>query len=232
MDTIAKETTLERDLIIIQHTHPSIHYTHHKEGASRYLPFKRAFDVLVSMVLILTILSWLYPLLAILINISSRGGTLFIQKRMGLNGKEFNCLKFRTMVVNKEADKIAALENDRRITKIGWWLRTTYIDELPQLINVLMGHMSIVGPRPHMLLHHSQFSATIPQYNYRHHAKPGITGLSQILGYHGWIASRRDIVSRTRLDLFYVKKVSFRLDMYILFKTATIFFSFNKKKKK
>lgn len=232
MDTIAKETTVERDLILIQHTHSPIHYTHTQEGAPRYLVFKRAFDVMLSAVLILTILSWLYPILAILINISSKGGTLFIQKRVGLNGKEFNCLKFRTMVVNKEADKTAALENDQRITKIGRWLRTTYIDELPQLINVLMGQMSIVGPRPHMVYHHDQFSATIPHYDYRHHTKPGITGLSQILGYHGWIASRRDIVSRTRLDLFYVKKVSFRLDMYILFKTATIFFSFSKKEKK
>jgi len=231
MDTIAKETLLERDLIVIQQAHPPVHYTYHREEASGYLPFKRVFDVFLSAILILTVLSWLYPLLAILINISSRGGTLFIQKRVGLNGKEFSCLKFRTMFVNKEADKIAAQENDKRITRIGSWLRTTNIDELPQLINVLMGDMSIIGPRPHMLHHHDQFSAAIPYYNYRHHIKPGITGLSQILGYHGWIASRRDIISRTRLDLFYVKKISFGLDMYILFKTVTIFFAINKKRK-
>jgi len=227
MDTIAKENTRDADLKIIT---PPLAMTlpYRKEETGYYSLIKRAFDMVVSVFLILTVMSWLYPLLFLLINMSSRGGTLFIQKRIGVRGKVFKCYKFRTMVINSEADHVEATLNDKRITKIGKWLRMTYIDELPQLVNVLVGDMSIVGPRPHMLHHHRKFCTEIPSYNFRHQVKPGITGLSQIKGYHGSVFDYYRIYDRTRLDLFYVQKASFKLDLLILFRTVLILFSFNK----
>lgn len=126
------------------------------------------------------------------------------------------------MLVNEQADTREAQENDERITKVGNWLRKYYIDELPQLINVFLGQMSIVGPRPHMLLHHHQFSETIPYYKDRHKVKPGITGLAQIKGYHGSVAEYYQIHGRTKLDLFYVHKATLGLYLKILFATLFI----------
>ncbi|MDR3681803.1 MAG: sugar transferase [Flavipsychrobacter sp.] len=230
MDTVTKETTRNSDLNIIDHRLYPLYYTvgYSRGQAGYYLYVKRAFDVMASLILILCVLSWLYPLLALIINMSSKGGTLFIQKRVGLNGQVFRCLKFRTMVINDKSDLVGAAWNDKRITRIGRILRATYIDELPQLINVLKGEMSIVGPRPHMLYHHQRFSAELPQYNYRHWMKPGITGLAQVKGYHGGLRDKYDIYGRTRLDLFYVQRSSFGLDMMILLKTVSVVLSFNK----
>jgi lipopolysaccharide/colanic/teichoic acid biosynthesis glycosyltransferase len=145
-----------------------------------------------------------------------------------MNGKEFLCYKFRTMVLNAESDTAGAVRNDQRITPIGKLLRATYIDELPQLINVLKGEMSIIGPRPHMLYHHNKFLKEVPLYNCRHQVKPGITGLAQVKGYHGLIADQFHLRSRTKFDLFYVQKLSWRLDMMILMKTISAVLLFNK----
>jgi putative colanic acid biosysnthesis UDP-glucose lipid carrier transferase len=229
MDTITKENIGRSDLKVIKQ-HFTIPVPYKKEDTT-YDLLKRFFDITIASVLLLAFLSWIYPLMFILINISSKGGTLFIQKRVGLRGKVFNCFKFRTMVLNKESDQVEAVLNDKRITKIGQFLRMTYIDELPQLINVLLGDMSIVGPRPHMLYHHRKFCSEIPLYNYRHQVKPGITGLSQVKGYHGAVFGQYRIYGRTRLDLFYVRKASLKLDLIILIKTGLIICSFNKKTK-
>lgn len=196
-------------------------------AASRYgYTSKRFFDVTISSLLVLGLLSWLFPILCLLIKLSSRGPILFIQKRVGFKNQVFNCIKFRTMYVNDEADIQEAIQGDKRITRLGKILRKTYLDELPQLINVLKGEMSLVGPRPHMLYHHRKFSAMIPDYRTRHWVKPGITGLAQVKGYHGPFSDESTINGRTRLDLFYVKKASIGLDIKIFLKTLSIILSF------
>ncbi len=234
MDTITKEQQENHNFNLMQDPVLPIYRTdiYKEEGTLKtYMFFKRIFDMLVSSMLILMILSWLYPILAILIRISSRGRTLFIQERAGLYGKTFRCFKFRTMVYSPEADISETKVNDDRITKIGRWLRLSYIDEMPQLFNVLIGDMSIIGPRPHMLYHHQKFIRQVPSYNYRHNLKPGITGLSQVKGYHGSLYDPYSIYGRTKLDMFYVNKVSLKLDMMILLKTSLIFFKIIKKAK-
>lgn len=183
---------------------------------------KRFLDIIISLVLITSVLSWMIPLLFILIKSTSRGPLFFIQERVGLNGKRFSCFKFRTMRINQHSETIQAGSDDKRITKIGMLLRLTHIDELPQLINVLLSDMSIVGPRPHMLYHDKLFSAVLPQYHNRHLVKPGITGLAQCSGFHGATPDYQSISNRTRLDLFYVNRVSIRLDIKILLATFFI----------
>ena len=140
---------------------------------------------------------------------------LFRQQRSGLGNKPFTCLKFRTMVVNDEADTVQAAWDDKRITAVGKFLRETSLDELPQFINVLRGDMSIVGPRPHMLYHTEMYSALIPGYMRRLMVKPGITGVAQVLGYRGETPELADMARRVRLDLWYVNHQSFKLDLYI-----------------
>jgi len=183
---------------------------------------KRICDLTIAVLMIVTVLSWLTPVLLLLIKISSPGPLFFKQQRIGLHGKNFACLKFRTMRVNQHSDTRQAAQDDKRITKLGLLLRITHIDELPQLFNVLMNDMSIVGPRPHMLYHDELFSATLPDYPLRHAVKPGITGLAQATGYHGATPDFKSISDRTRLDLFYVRKVSFLLDMKILLLTFLV----------
>ncbi len=148
---------------------------------------------------------------------------MFRQQRSGLGNKTFTCLKFRTMVVNEEADILQANDNDRRITTIGKFLRKTSLDELPQFINVLRGDMSIVGPRPHMVYHTKMFSTAIPDYMRRLTVKPGITGLAQILGYRGETPEQIDMERRVRLDLWYIDHWTFRLDLHIFIYTLLDF---------
>ncbi len=234
MDTITKKNVGKVELEVIQKPIPALYIpaSYYKERVSgNYLILKRVMDIFISSVMIAGVLSWLYPLLAILIRLSSKGPVLFVQKRMGLNGQAFNCLKFRTMIISEDADITETRVNDKRITGIGKWLRKTYIDELPQLINVLKGEMSIVGPRPHMLFHHHKFCSEIPAYDRRHLVKPGITGLSQVKGYHGSMYDSYRIHGRTKLDLFYVCKISFKLDLMILVRTLFIVLPFHKKNK-
>lgn len=181
---------------------------------------KRIFDIVFSFFTIIFLMSWLVPILWILIKLESKGSLFFKQEREGLNGKKFVCYKFRSMKKNNLADKIHATKNDYRITKIGKFIRKTSIDELPQFYNVFLGEMSVVGPRPHMNIHNEKFSKEIDNYIKRNAVKPGITGLAQISGYRGEIKKKSDIENRVRLDIFYIENWSFFLDIKIIIKTV------------
>jgi putative colanic acid biosynthesis UDP-glucose lipid carrier transferase len=179
-------------------------------------PLKRGFDIFVSLLVVTFILSWLLPILAILIKLDSRGPVFFIQKRVGAFGKIFYCFKLRTMVVNEQANIEQAQTNDPRITRFGKFLRLSCLDELPQFLNVLIGDMSIVGPRPHMIKDCKEFSKLVKQYNTRNLVKPGITGMAQVKGYRGKTRDFFDVAHRYKWDMFYVKNRSFYLDMRIM----------------
>ncbi len=180
---------------------------------------KRTFDIIFSLVVIFGLLIWIAPLLAILIRLESKGPVFFIQKRTGVDNHEFQCYKFRSMAVNSFADHRQAGKNDMRITKIGKFIRSTSIDELPQFYNVLFGHMSVVGPRPHMLKHTDEYANKVDKYMLRHFVKPGITGLAQIRGYRGEIEKDSDILNRIKFDIFYIENWSFFLDLKIIVQT-------------
>jgi len=182
---------------------------------------KRIFDIIFSSLIIIGVLSWLSPLLYILIKLESPGKLFFKQKRNGLKREVFWCYKFRSMSVNKSSDTQMATKNDARITRIGKFLRKTSIDELPQFFNVFLGEMSVVGPRPHMELHTWDYEDSIDKYLVRHFVKPGITGLAQIKGFRGEITNKEDILNRVRLDIFYVEKWSLALDLKIISQTIS-----------
>ncbi|HTI11268.1 MAG TPA: sugar transferase [Puia sp.] len=190
-----------------------------------YLLFKRSFDILLAILFITGILSWLLPLMAILIKWDSRGPVFFLQKRVGKGGREFTCYKLRTMVVNRQADECPATEDDVRITRLGRILRKSHLDELPQLFNVLLGSMSIVGPRPYMPADCQKFSTMIPGHDYRNFVKPGITGLAQVKGLHGPKTDFKTIFWRYQWDAFYVRNADFLLDLRILRRTILFFFT-------
>ena len=181
---------------------------------------KRFFDITVSFIVVCTLFPLFYLIIGTAIKLTSYGPVLFRQQRSGLGNKPFTCLKFRTMVVNEEADVLQAVSNDRRITTIGKFLRETSLDEFPQFINVLLGDMSIVGPRPHMVYHTEMYSTVIPDYMRRLTVKPGITGLAQILGYRGDVSN---MDRRVRFDLWYIDHQTFRLDLYIFIYTLLDF---------
>lgn len=193
----------------------------------RKLPFdnilikrlKRLFDILFSLFIILTILSWLTPILFILVKLESKGPLFFKQIREGLKGKPFYCYKFRSMGVNANADQIQATKGDLRVTKVGKYIRKTSIDELPQFFNVLKGDMSVVGPRPHMLSQSAIFKKIVGKYMVRHFVKPGVTGLAQVKGFRGEIEKDSDIINRVKFDIFYIENWSFFLDIKIIIKT-------------
>ena len=157
--------------------------------------------------------------------LDSKGPLFFKQKRHGVNRKTFWCYKFRSMTKSKNSDTKMATKNDMRITRLGKILRKTSIDELPQFINVLMGDMSVVGPRPHMVVHTEQYQNSVDKYLVRHFLKPGITGLAQIQGYRGEIIYKSDIINRVRYDIFYMEKWSILLDIQIIILTITNVFS-------
>lgn len=180
-----------------------------------FLP-KRLFDVLFAAFVLLLLLSWLVPLLALLIKRESKGPVFFRQLRTGKDGVPFHCLKFRSMFLNTEADDKQATRADSRITRIGAFLRKTSLDELPQFINVLRGEMSIVGPRPHMLKHTEIYSKTIHQFMDRHTVMPGITGLAQVTGYRGDTSEPDAMAKRVDKDIHYVRNWSFQLDIKII----------------
>jgi putative colanic acid biosynthesis UDP-glucose lipid carrier transferase len=154
------------------------------------------------------------PVIALLIKMDSRGPVFFFQKRVGKGGSPFTCFKFRTMFMNKEPG------NDFTITGIGRFLRQSNLDELPQFFNVLLGNMSIVGPRPHMYRDCRRFSGYIANYDSRNIVKPGITGLAQAKGYHGPVSDPVAIYNRYYWDMIYIKKFNFLLDLRIVFETA------------
>ena len=180
---------------------------------------KRIFDIAFSLSICVFLLSWLAPILWILVKLESKGPLLFKQKREGINGKEFVCYKFRSMRINMLADKVHATKNDFRVTKIGAFLRKTSMDELPQFVNVLLGDMSVVGPRPHLESLSLEYQKEVDDYLKRHIVKPGITGLAQVSGYRGEIKKTSDIKNRVRFDIFYIENWSFFLDIKIIIKT-------------
>ena len=180
---------------------------------------KRIFDLLFSFFVILLVLSWLYPLFAIWIKLSSKGPVLFKQLRSGVNNEEFLCFKFRSMAISGDSDSKQATEGDARITKFGAWLRKSSLDELPQFFNVFMGDMSIVGPRPHMLLHTEEYSELINKYMVRQLVKPGITGVAQVRGYRGETKELQDMEGRVRFDVWYIENWSLSLDINIILQT-------------
>lgn len=196
------------------------------EGENKFI--KRTFDIVFSLLVCVLILSWLLPILAILIKLDSKGPVFFKQKRSGLNNKEFTCWKLRSMVVNNEAHTKQATEGDARITRIGRFIRKTNLDEFPQFFNVLIGNMSIVGPRPHMLKHTEEYSKIIEKFMLRHFIKPGITGLSQAVGLRGETTNPLMMKRRVKTDLFYIENWSFFLDIRIILLTVVNIFRGNK----
>ena len=181
---------------------------------------KRVFDFFLAVFVCLFIMSWLIPILWVLIKIESKGPAIFSQKREGIDGKQFICYKFRSMKLNNQADKVHAVENDNRVTRLGALMRKTSIDELPQFFNVLKGDMSVVGPRPHLPSLSSEYQKDVDDYLKRHLVKPGITGLAQVSGYRGEIKKKSDIKNRVRLDVFYIENWSFLLDVKIILMTV------------
>lgn len=180
---------------------------------------KRVFDLTFSFFVIVLIMSWLTPLLAILIKLESKGPVFFKQKRHGLDYEEFDCYKFRSMFVNENADIEEAIKNDPRITRVGAFMRRTSLDEMPQFFNVLIGNMSVVGPRPHMLNFTEKYAVKVNKFKARHFIKPGITGMAQTHGYRGEIEKDSDIINRIKYDLFYMESWSLLLDLKIIYLT-------------
>lgn len=229
---IAKETSFVKEIKI---TKNRISFRNELEDRRFYLTFKRTFDVIFSLAVIAFVLSWLLPVLALLIKLDSRGPIFFIQKRVGFLGKTFRCFKFRTMVVNSVCDHEQAVKNDPRITRLGKFLRISSLDELPQFFNVLMGDMSIVGPRPHMHKDNEDFGKIVNNYRLRHYAKPGITGMAQVKGYRGPAKNFHSIFHRYQWDAFYVRNANASLDFKIIRLTviqiAKSIFSFKSKEK-
>ncbi|MFM2265523.1 MAG: hypothetical protein RLZ77_943 [Bacteroidota bacterium] len=181
--------------------------------------FKRLFDIIFSLFVLVFLLSWLVPILAILIKLESRGPIFFKQGRPGIEEKEFFCFKFRSMKINKTTEQEAS-KNDPRVTKIGRFIRKTSIDEMPQFLNVLMGDMSVVGPRPHLWSQNKAYGNKIKKYMVRHYVKPGITGLAQVRGFRGEIENDEDMINRIKYDVFYIENWSLILDIKIIAQTV------------
>jgi lipopolysaccharide/colanic/teichoic acid biosynthesis glycosyltransferase len=185
----------------------------------QYRILKRGIDLVSALFLAVLILPWLIPIIAILIKLESKGPVFFIQKRTGLHRNSFYCIKFRSMYVNGEANRKRVVEGDERITKLGYFLRKFFIDEIPQLLNVIRGDMSMVGPRPFMLWDNVHDSKLVPNYHDRHKVKPGLTGLAQMRGYHGTVNSNRDLHIRLSSDLEYIENWVWYKDLFIIFGT-------------
>jgi len=228
--TVIKEKTFETETSLYEQilralpgaisparfTTPFLHFPLDKP-ANRWM--KRTVDVVFSVIVILGLLSWFIPLMALIIKLDSRGPVFFLQKRNKRNGGVFTCIKFRSMIVNTDADVLPAGRYDQRITRVGKFIRRHYIDELPQFFNVLWGDMSIIGPRPHMLSDNLKYGESIEHYQLRNKVKPGITGLAQVMGYVGSTDNPRRMTDRIRMDNFYLRHWTARLDLVILVRT-------------
>ena len=188
---------------------------------------KRAFDIAASLVFLIPT-ALMFPIIYLIIKIQSPGPIFFRQKRTGLDGKDFEMLKFRSMHVNKDADKVQATKNDPRKYPFGNFMRKSNIDELPQFLNVLKGDMSFVGPRPHMLLHTEQYSQLIDKYMVRHFVKPGLTGWAQVTGYRGETKELWQMEGRVKRDIWYIEHWSIWLDIRIIWLTAKTIFIHDK----
>jgi putative colanic acid biosynthesis UDP-glucose lipid carrier transferase len=189
-----------------------------EEPVNKFL--KRVLDIVVSLLVIILIMSWLVPLIGFLIKLESKGNIFFKQKRSGINNNHFMCYKFRSMKKNDDADLVQMTKGDMRVTKMGKFIRKTSIDELPQFFNVLLGDMSVVGPRPHMISHTKMYADSVDKFMVRHFVKPGITGMAQIKGCRGEIETKRDIINRVKYDIFYLENWSVLLDFKIVFLTV------------
>lgn len=184
-----------------------------------YRLIKRIFDICFSLVVIVLVsVTVLIPII-FAIKLSSRGPVLFKQRRTGYRGREFTCLKFRTMKVNSQADTVQATKDDPRKTRVGDFLRRTSLDELPQFLNVLWGDMSVVGPRPHMVSQTNEYKKLIDKYMVRHIIKPGITGLAQVSGYRGQTEELWQMQKRVEYDVTYIENWSLWLDVKIIIRT-------------
>ena len=181
---------------------------------------KRVFDLIISTLVIVFILSWLVPIIGLLIKFESKGPIFFNQKRNGLYYSEFMCFKFRSMYVNNQTDKLQATKNDKRITKVGKFLRKSSLDEMPQFLNVFIGNMSVCGPRPHPVSMTHEYEKRVNKFKLRHYIKPGITGMAQTHGFRGEIESERDIINRVKYDIFYLENWSLLLDVKIVYLTV------------
>ncbi len=181
--------------------------------------FKRLFDIVFSLLVIIFVLSWLAPIIAFLIKLESKGPVIFKQGRPGLDEKEFFCYKFRSMKLNENTEKEAS-KNDPRVTKIGRFIRKTSIDELPQFFNVLLGDMSVVGPRPHLWSQNKVYASRVNKYMVRHYVKPGVTGLAQVKGFRGEIETDEDMINRIKFDVYYIENWSFLLDIKTIVQTV------------
>jgi undecaprenyl-phosphate galactose phosphotransferase/putative colanic acid biosynthesis UDP-glucose lipid carrier transferase len=180
------------------------------------MALKRALDLVLASVMLMA-LAPLFFLVAMLIKLESPGPVIFSQRRKGFNGREFTIFKFRTMSVLEDGHVIPQTRrNDPRVTRVGRILRATSIDELPQLLNVLCGHMSLIGPRPHAVAHDDNYSKVIAKYAFRQHVKPGLTGWAQVNGFRGETARLELMERRVDCDLWYIKNWSFWLDLRII----------------
>ncbi|MDR1652319.1 MAG: exopolysaccharide biosynthesis polyprenyl glycosylphosphotransferase [Prevotellaceae bacterium] len=194
---------------------------------NRYV--KRIFDLIFSLLMCVFVLWWLVPIIAIAIKLDSKGDVFYMQPRIGFKGRKFKCLKFRSMCQSSDNDIKSTEKDDKRITRVGKFLRRTSLDEFPQFFNVLLGNMSVVGPRPHMKVEDDYYKKTIRKYYLRHHVPPGITGMAQANGLRGAVNCEEEMARRIAADTFYVRNWSLVLDIYIIFKT---FFRLLKKDEK
>jgi len=197
---------------IVSHRPEPLHYFKNRVK-------KRIFDILFSVIVITLVLWWLIPIISILIRINSRGPVFFKQLRSGRDNEPFWCFKFRSMTVNKDSHLLQATKNDVRITSVGRILRKTSLDEFPQFFNVLIGNMSIVGPRPHMLKHTEEYSQIVDKFMLRQFMKPGITGWAQVRGYRGETSETIMMEKRIEHDIWYMENWSLMLDIKIIFMT-------------
>lgn len=196
--------------------------SNHWQVKKGYFFFKRIIDITIALLVCALVFPWLFPIIMVLIKLDSKGPVFFKQKRVGFLEEIFHCYKFRTMYVNDTADTRQAVRNDPRVTRVGKFLRNTGLDELPQFINVLLGHMSIVGPRPHMLKDSQEFSEVVADYKFRHLVRPGITGMAQVRGYRGQATTFQSIFRRYQWDAFYVRNTSPLLDLRIISETGLL----------
>jgi putative colanic acid biosynthesis UDP-glucose lipid carrier transferase len=180
---------------------------------------KRIFDIFFSLLVIVLIMPWLLPVIALLIKLESNGPVFFVQLRSGKSNQSFHCYKFRSLRMNSEADSKQVTQNDDRFTRLGRFMRRTNIDELPQFFNVLLGDMSVIGPRPHMLKHTEMYAGLLNQYMVRHFLKPGITGWAQVNGLRGETKTVSQMQQRVEHDIWYIENWSLWLDFRIILLT-------------
>ena len=216
MSTKTKILYFKREVL----TNETVLFRQYVDQRKTFFLLKRITDVILSFFIVVFILSWMIPLCALLIKMDATGPVFFVQRRVGRGGRSFKCLKFRTMIINTEANRVQAQENDLRITRIGAFLRKSNLDEFPQFINVLLGDMSIVGPRPHMHSDCNKFSNLVPEYKFRNMVRPGITGLAQVKGYRGPTKDFDSIFHRYQFDAFYIRNANILLDLRIVRQTA------------